>query len=130
MLEFLFELIFNFFGEFLLQLFTEALGGGFKAGWYKATGREHKLKSEHEVAWSVITGVLAGAATLYFFPELAIRWPALQLLNLLLAPTLAGVLVERLRAWREKRSEFSWHVFGYAALFGVAFAGTRWIFGH
>ena len=57
------------------------------------------------------------------------RQPWLQGLNLLLAPLAAGLLVERIRAWREKRSRFSAASFGYAALFGFVFALTRYLFG-
>ncbi len=129
MLEFLFELLFEFFGEFILQLVAELFGGAFRAGWYKLTGRERQLSQIHESCWSVVTGIAAAAGTLWIFPHLALRLHWLQMLNILVAPVVAGLLVERLRAWREKRSGFSFPVFAYAALFGVAFAGTRWLFG-
>jgi hypothetical protein len=38
--------------------------------------------------------------------------------------------VERVRALRESRRTFSLPVFAYAALFGLAFALTRWLLGH
>ena len=129
MLEFVFELLFEFFGEFILQLFGELVGGAFKAGWLRLRGRESELTPMHEAGWALATGALAAGATLLIFPHLALRQPWLQGLNLLLAPVVAGLLVERLRAWRERRSGFRGAVFGYAALFGIAFAGTRWIFG-
>ena len=130
MLEFLFELLFEFFGEFILQLVFELFGGAFKAGWYKLTGRDKPTTVMQETGWAVITGCVAGAVTLWLFPVLAIRVYWLQILNLLVAPVAAGLLVERLRAYRESRSSFSLPVFAYAALFGVAFASTRWLFGH
>ena len=40
-------------------------------------------------------------------------------------------LIERVRAWREGlglSSAVRWPVFAYAALFGLAFAVTRWMF--
>lgn len=129
MLEFLFELVFEFFGEFILQLLGELLGGAFKAGWYRLRGRDREITPVHEAGWSVVTGAAAAALTLFFFPHLALRLPWLQLLNVVLAPVAAGLLVERLRAWREGRKGFSFPVFGYAALFGLAFAFTRWVFG-
>ncbi len=42
------------------------------------------------------------------------------------ASAAAGLLVERVRAWREGRRAFSGSVFAYAALFGLAFALTRY----
>src|SRR4051812_32638299 len=129
MLEALFELLFEFFGEFLLQLVAELFGGAFKAGWYKLRGRDRELTPFHESAWSVVTGIAAGVGTLLVVPHLAIRVEWLQALNLLLAPVAAGLLVERVRAWRESRRKFSSAVFAYAALFGFAFALTRWLFG-
>ena len=130
MLEFLFELLFEFFGEFILQLVFELFGGAFKAGWYKFTGRDKPTTVIQETGWAVITGCVAGALTVWLFPLLAIRLPWLQVLNLVLAPLAAGLLVERLRAWRESRRTFSLPVFAYAALFGLTFALTRWLFGH
>ncbi|WP_457282404.1 hypothetical protein [Polaromonas sp. P5_D5] len=128
-MEFLLELLFEFFGELFLQLFGEFFGGVFKAAWYKLHGRDHELTPVQEAAWSVATGVGAGLLTVLVVPHLAIRLHWLQILNLLLAPLLAGLLVERARAWRESRREFSVEVAGYAALFGFAFALTRWLFG-
>jgi len=128
-MEFLLELLFEFFGELFLQLFGEMFGGAFKAAWYKLRGRDHELTAAQETAWSVVTGIAAGILTVLVVPHLAIRLHWLQILNLLLAPVVAGLLVERLRAWRESRREFSVEVAGYAALFGFAFALTRWLFG-
>ena len=130
MLEVVFELLFEFFGELILQLGFEALGDTFKLGWQRLTGRETGTTVKREVGWSVVTGIVCGGITLLIFPALAIRVPMLQLLNVLAAPLVAGLLVERVRAWRESRREFSMPVFGYAALFGMAFAMTRWMFGH
>lgn len=129
MLEFLLELVFEFFGELILQLIAEFFGGLFKAGWYKLSRRERDLSPTLEAVWSIGTGVAAGVATLLVAPQLAIRLPWLQVLNLVLAPVAAGLFVERLRAWRESRRAFSRPVFAYAALFGLAFALTRWLFG-
>ena len=130
MLEVLFELLFEFFGEFLLQIIFELFGGAFKAGWYKVTGRDKPTTMMQETGWAVVTGCVAGAVTVWLFPVLAIRLHWLQILNLLVAPLAAGVLVERVRALRESRRAFSLPVFAYAALFGFAFALTRWVFGH
>ena len=130
MLEVLFELLFEFFGELILQLGFEALGGAFKLGWQRLTGREQGTTASREVGWSVVTGLVCGALTLLIFPALAIRVPSLQILNLMAAPLVAGLQVERVRAWRESRREFSLPVFAYAAIFGLAFALTRWTFGH
>lgn len=129
MLEFLVELVFEFFGELILQLIAEAFGGLFKAGWSKARHRKQDLSPMAEAGWSVGTGIAAGVLTLLVVPQLAIRVPWLQALNLVLAPVAAGLAVERLRAWRESRKAFSAPVFAYAALFGFAFALTRWVFG-
>ena len=129
MLEALLELVFEFFGELILQLAAEWIGGLFKAGWYKLRSRNRELSPPLEAAWSLSTGVAAGVLTLLVVPQLAIRQPWLQILNLVLAPVAAGLVVERARAWRESRRSFSGPVFAYAALFGFAFALTRWLFG-
>jgi len=129
-MEFVLQLIFEFFGELLLQLFGEMVGGAFKAAWYKLRGRGHELTAAQECSWSAMTGIAAGLLTVLVVPHLAIRLHWLQILNLLLAPLAAGLLVERLRAWRESRREFSVGIAAYAVLFGFAFALTRWLFGH
>jgi cytochrome bd-type quinol oxidase subunit 2 len=129
-IEALLELFFEFFGELLLQLLAEFFGAAFKTGWYKVTGRERGRTLQQEVGWAMVSGIIAGVITVALFPVLAIRAPWLQLLNLLAAPVAAGLLVERVRAWRESRAEFSRAVFGYAALFGLMFALTRWLLGH
>lgn len=135
MLEFLFELAFEFFGELILQLGFEWLSAGTRAGWSKITGKGNARMGDstflRESSWSVLTGVVAGAITLALFPHLLIREHWLQFLNLLLAPVAAGLLVERMRALREGRGfagPFQSAVFGYAALFGFAFAITRLFF--
>ena len=130
MLEALLELVITFFGELLLQLLTEWIGAGFRAGWYKLRGRPGDTTVLREAAWSVLGGAVAGAVTLVFFPSLVIRSPALQMLNLVLAPLAAGLLVERVRAWRESRPAFRFPVFAYAALFGLTFALVRFLFAH
>jgi hypothetical protein len=134
MLEFLFELAFEFFGELILQLGFEWLSAGTRAGWSKVTGKGTPRMGDstflREASWSVVTGAIAAAITLALFPHLLIRSHTLQMLNVLLAPIAAGLLVERVRAVREGRGmagEFRLPVFGYAALFGLTFAITRWI---
>jgi fatty acid desaturase len=130
MIEGLIELLLQFFGEFILQIGFEWLGEGFKTAWNKLTGRDKESSPARETLWALGTGALCGGLTLLLFPALAIRWPWLQMLNLVAAPLVAGLMVERLRAWRESRREFSTPVFAYAALFGFAFALTRFGFGH
>jgi cytochrome bd-type quinol oxidase subunit 2 len=127
MLEALFELLFELFGQLILQLIAEALGGLFKTAWEKLRQRDKESSPAREVLWSLGTGAVAGGITVAFFPVLVLRQPWLQLLNLVAAPLVAGLLVERTRAWRESRLAFSGAVFSYAALFGLAFAGTRYV---
>ena len=125
MLEALFEVLFEIFGQIILQLIAEAFGGLFKTGWEKLRGREGETSTTREVVWSLGTGGVTGIVTVLVFPVLLLPQPWMRLLNLFAAPVLAGLLVERVRAWRESRREFSGSVFFYAALFGLAFAGTR-----
>jgi len=130
MLEVLFELLFEFFGEFILQVLFELLGDAFKAGYTRLAHLDKPRTRTQEVLWAILTGCFAGAITVWLFPVLAIRLNWLQLLNLLVAPVVAGFLVERVRAWQDSRRAFSAPVFAYAALFGFTFALTRWVFGH
>ncbi len=129
MLEALLEVVFEFVGELMLQLAGELIGSAFKVAWFKLRHRESELSAPAEALWSVFTGLLAGFVTLAFFPEMALRQPWQRLLNLVLAPLAAGLLVERVRAWREGRPRFNAPAFAYAALFGFVFALTRYFFG-
>jgi hypothetical protein len=135
MLEFLFELAFEFFGELILQLGFEWLSLGTRAGLAKVSGKSRPRLGDstfvREATWSIVTGGIAGAITLALFPRLLIVSHTLQMLNVLLAPVAAGLLVERVRSLREGRGfqgEFHFPVFGYAALFGLTFAITRYLF--
>jgi hypothetical protein len=127
MLEALLELLFELFGQVILQLIAEAFGGLFKTGWEKLRGRDQDSSPTREVIWSLGMGAIAGAITVAVFPVLVLHKPWMQWANLAASPLLAGLLVERTRAWRESRREFSGAVFAYAALFGLAFAGTRFV---
>ena len=129
MLEALLEIVFEFVGELLLQLLGELIGSAFKVAWFKLRHQDSELSAPAETLWSVFTGLLAGVLTLAIFPELALRQPWQRLLNLVLAPLAAGLLVERIRAWREARRGFNTPAFAYAALFGFVFALTRYLFG-
>lgn len=118
----------EFLAELLLQLGSEGAGSFFHIAWLKMTGRERKVSVSSEWVWTLATGLVTGLLTLLLFPDLALRQPWMQVANLLAAPLAAGLLIERYRAWRESRKTFELEVFGHAAVFGLVFALTRFVF--
>jgi hypothetical protein len=120
----------EFLAELVLQLGSEGAGSFFQIAWLKMTGRERKVSTTSEWVWTFCTGLITGLLTLLIFPELTLRQPWMQIANLIAAPLVAGLLIERYRAWRESRGVFHWEVFGHAAVFGLVFALTRFVFAH
>ena len=126
-METLFELVLQFLFEVLLQGVFELLAeAGFHAvsaplskqrpAWVKAIGQS-------------ILGLIAGGISLYFFPEAFLRAPGLRLANLVVTPLIAGLAMAQIGRWRDRRGDdvLPLDRFGYAFLFALAMALTRYI---
>ncbi len=125
-MEFLFELLFQFFGELLLQFLVEVC---FELGLRGlARGLRWVPTPPIAAAWVTLGGVAAGALSLLLFPHSAIRNPTLRLVNLAVTPLLAGaamMLVGRLRA-KKGQALVRLDRFGYAFLFAFTMALMRY----
>ena len=127
-MEFVFEILFQFFGELLLQLLFEALS---EVGLH---GVKDTLRKPRNLVLSTIGfavwGAVAGAVSLLIFPESPIRNPDLRLVNLLVTPVLAGLAMVALGKLRLARGQDTVMLdrFVYAYVFALGFAVLRFAF--
>ena len=128
-MEFIFELLFEFFGELLLQIVFELLA---ELGWrgVSAPFRKSAHPGMAGVGYAVF-GAIAGGLSLWWFPHLFIVSPWARVLNVIATPILAGVTMAMLGAWRRKRDQPTVLLdrFAYAFIFALAMALVRLKFG-
>ena len=129
-MEFIFELLFQFFGEFLLQIMFEILG---EVGLHSL--REPFTKSPNP--WFagigyIFFGALAGALSLWICPTLLIVSHAAQIAGLAITPFLSGAAMVAIGAWRRSRDQeiIRLDKFAYGYLFALSMAFIRYSFGH
>ena len=79
----------------------------------------------------VLFGLVAGALSLWMFPELFIQTPTMQLVGLILIPIAAGTAMAALGAWRRRRDQALIRLdrFVYGYVFALAMALVRAGFG-
>ena len=123
MLEFLFEVL----GELLLQLVVEALA---QAGVHvvRHPDRPAREHSPGVIAIGyVLFGLVAGALSLWLFPDYLIRSTAGRIAYLALGPVAAGAAVAAIGLWRSKRGVPRYGIdrFAYGYLFALSFALLR-----
>ena len=128
-MEFIFELLFEIFGELLLQIAFELLA---EFGWRVASAPFRK--SAHPLAAGIgyaVFGALAGAVSLWMFPRLFIASPLGQWANLMVTPLLSGAAMAMLGAWRRRhdRDTVLLDRFAYAFIFALAMGLVRLRFG-
>jgi hypothetical protein len=126
-MEFIFEVILQFFGEILLQIFFELLaelGLHSLANTWKRP-RNAVLSTIGFVLW----GAIAGGISLLIFPASPISNPDLRALNLFITPIVIGVIMMMIGKLRDKKGQNLVRLdrFGYAFLFAFAMALTRFI---
>jgi hypothetical protein len=128
-MEFIFELLFEFFGELLLQIVFELLA---ELGW-RGVGAPFR-KSAHPLVAGVgyaVFGAIAGALSLWWFPNLFIASHLGRVANVVVTPLLAGTTMALLGAWRRRRDQPTVLLdrFAYAFIFAMAMALVRFRFG-
>jgi len=123
MLEFLFEVL----GELLLQLVVEALA---QAGVHVVRHPDRPPR-EHS-PWVIaigylLFGLIAGALSLWLFPDYLIRSTAGRIAYLALGPVAAGAAVAAIGLWRSKRGVPRYGIdrFAYGYLFALSYARLR-----
>lgn len=123
MLQFFGELLLQAAGEFIVELIGRSLKEPFR--------RPKPLQPWLAAIGYMIFGALAGAISLWLVPSLFISAHWLRLLNLLLTPFVAGLLMARLGAWRERNEQeiIRLDSFTYAFLFALSMALVRFTWG-
>jgi hypothetical protein len=126
-LEFIFEVIFEFFGEVLLQLAVSLL----------AEAGLHAVRNPDEVAaprspWLLacgyaLLGLLAGGISLLVLPHSFMHTQATRIASLLLTPVAGGLALALLGAWRRRKGQATIELdrFGYGYVFALAMAAVR-----
>jgi len=126
-MEFLFEILFQFAGEILLQVVFELLAeiGVHSLGEPFKRPRNAVLSTIGFIVW----GAIAGGISLLILPKSPISNLALRQLNLLLAPLAAGGIMMLVGRRRDKKGQSLVKLdrFGYAFVFALAMAIVRYI---
>jgi hypothetical protein len=127
-MEILFEIVFQFFGELLLQIVFELLA---EFG-LRGVGEVFRKKPNPWMAslGYVILGAIAGGISLWLFPKHLISGYSLQLLNLALTPVLSGAAMGALGHWRNAKGQVLLRLdrFAYGYLFALSMALLRFQF--
>lgn len=129
-MEFLFEIIFQFVAEILLQACFELmveLGFHGLADTFRRP-RNPALSTIGFILW----GAIAGAVSLLIFPTSPIADPMLRKINLVATPVAVGLVMMMIGRARLKKGQSLVRLdqFGYAFTFAFAMALVRFIWAH
>lgn len=127
-MEVILEIFLQVFGEFLIQLFAEAL---FDLG-FASVGEALKrpLAGRPFLAGFgyVILGAVAGALSVWVVPHSLISSPALRAANVFLTPLMVGLCMVGIGQWRVRRGRDKslLNRFSHGFIFAFAFAVVRY----
>lgn len=127
-MEFLFEILFEIFGEIILSLFFEGLA---ELGFHKAASAYNKPR------YPIVSGIgylllggLAGGLSLLIFPDSFVHTESHKLVNLFVTPVILGVammLIGRLREKkRQERVKLDRFSYGFLFAFGMSLVRFMW----
>lgn len=124
--------VLQFLGELLLQACSELLAELFGRSLFEPFRRPKPLHPWLAALGYLIFGAMAGGLSLWLLPVLFISAPWLRLINLLLTPLIAGLLMARLGSWRRRQEQETSRLdtFSYGFLFALAMALVRFTWGH
>lgn len=128
-MEFIFEILFEFFGELLIQVLAEAL---FEIGLHSLAAPFRKKPSPYLATIGyVLFGALAGGLSLLVFPSLFISSEPARIANAVVTPFVAGGCMAAIGAWRRRREQqlILLDRFAYGYLFALVMALVRLRFG-
>jgi len=129
-MEVLFELLFQFVGEILLQVVAEVL---FELGLRSLGAPFSKAPNPYLATIGyVLFGAIAGALSLWAFPALFIHSPAGRIINVVVTPLVAGGAMTAIGAWRTAKGQRTILLdrFAYGFLFALVMALVRLRFGN
>jgi sterol desaturase/sphingolipid hydroxylase (fatty acid hydroxylase superfamily) len=124
--------ILQFLGELLLQAFFELIAELIGRSVKEPFRRPKPVNPWFAAFGYIIFGVAAGGLSLWLVPALFISSQWLRIANLILTPVVAGLLMDRLGAWREKKDQETIRLdtFSYGFLFALSMALVRFTWGH
>jgi hypothetical protein len=127
-MEWLVEILFEIFGELILQFIFELLAqAGLRL--FKKPDRKDVSPALLLMGYALF-GAVAGALSLLLFPHYLLRAHTARIAYLFLAPALVGSGIAAIGAWRAKRGQegvgIDRFIFGYA--FAFTFALVRFFF--
>ena len=132
MIEAIFELLFSFIGEFILELALESL---VELGFHNAAERiSNKVRNRFFVgAVYTIFGGILGFASLFIFPKFEFATAVLPALYFVVSPILAGFSLSYVSYLINQGirpvSWFEWDKFFFGVFFAIAYSLARVIFG-
>lgn len=128
-MAFILELIFEVFGELILQLVFEALS---QAGvhLFSRSSRREPVTPWLAVVGYVLLGFISAALSLWWFPSFFIPSHVGRLVSLVVTPVLVAGAMALLGSWRHRRGQRAVRLdkFTYAYVFAFAMAATRFFF--
>jgi hypothetical protein len=128
--EFILEVLFEIFGEVLIQLLFECLAElGVRSLADTLEKPRHPLLSTIGFA---LWGALAGGLSLLIFPHSAIASAPLRRANLVVTPIIVGLAMMLIGRVRSKKGQDLVRLdrFGYAFVFAFAMALVRFVWAH
>jgi hypothetical protein len=121
-------------GEFLLQIFFEAIAELFGHVFKASVPRRNKtpLRPELAAVGYMLVGAASGAASLWLMPTLFIRSEPLRFVNLVVTPLLSGATMGWIGNWRRRHDKTTLRLesFAYGFSFAFSMAVVRFVFGH
>ncbi|MEZ0307660.1 MAG: hypothetical protein ACAH21_07020 [Ramlibacter sp.] len=123
--------ILQFLGELLLQVVFEAIFEAFGHAVKEPFRRPRPVRPWVAAIGYVIFGAVAGGLTVWLVPDLFIKAEWLKVANLVLTPVAAGLIMQAIGAWRERREKEVLRIetFAYGFCFAFAMAVVRYAFG-
>lgn len=122
-MEFIFEILFGFIGELLLQAICELLAElGLRSMVDGQTARRHPVLS---FLGNLLLGAVAGGLSLLIFREHLIKTAWLRVAVLFVIPPLAGLMMSAFGKWQEKQGGVSstlgrfWNGLAFALSMGL-----------
>lgn len=121
----------QFLGELLVQLVSEAVAELIGHSIKEPFRRPQPVRPWLAAIGYLIFGAAAGALSLWLVPELFIKAGWLRTANLVLTPLAAGLMMEAIGAWRERREKevLRLESFAYGFCFAFSMAVVRYAFG-
>lgn len=123
--------MFQLLGELLFQMLFEAIADLFGHAVKEPFRRPRPARPWVASIGYLVFGASAGGLSVWLLPELFIKTEWLRVANLLLTPLAAGVIMQAIGSWRERREKeaLGLESFAYGFCFAFSMAVVRFAFG-